>query len=142
MNVCVNVYECNSSYQCEEEISMRTFNRIPQYYGTPPLCVQQYYCAESTPQYVPSCLGCQKAFKHHLSSEVMSEKPLDLIHGTLDKEISVQLKDGREIVGILKGYDLDFNLTIDKATIMGEGGKKGLGKIVLRHNNVTSLKPL
>ena len=72
----------------------------------------------------------------------MSEKPLDIIHGTLDKEISIQLKDGREIVGILKGYDLDFNLTIDKATIMGEGSKKGLGKIVLRHNNVTSLKPL
>ena len=72
----------------------------------------------------------------------MAEKPLDLIHGTLDKEISVQLKDGREIVGILRGYDLDFNLTIDKAVILEEAGKKRLGKIVLRHNNVTSVKPL
>ena len=84
----------------------------------------------------------QKPFKHNLGSGFMPEKPLDLIHGTLDREISVQLKDGREIVGILRGYDLDFNLTIDKATILGEGDKKGLGKIVLRHNNVQSLKPL
>jgi small nuclear ribonucleoprotein len=72
----------------------------------------------------------------------MPEKPLDLIHGTLDKQISVQLKDGREIVGVLKGYDLDFNLTIDRAIIQGETDKKGLGKIVLRHNNVSSVKPL
>jgi small nuclear ribonucleoprotein len=72
----------------------------------------------------------------------MPEKPLDLIHGTLDKQISVQLKDGREIVGVLKGYDLDFNLTIDRAIIHGETDKKGLGKIVLRHNNVSSVKPL
>lgn len=84
----------------------------------------------------------QKAFKYPESSGFMPEKPLDLIHGTLDKEIAVQLKDGREIVGILRGYDLDFNLTIDRATIFGEGGKKGLGKIVLRHNNVASVKPL
>lgn len=84
----------------------------------------------------------QKAFKHTGGRGIMPEKPLDLIHGTLDKEISVQLKDGREIVGILRGYDLDFNLTIDRATILEEGGKKGLGKIVLRHNNVTSVKPL
>ncbi len=72
----------------------------------------------------------------------MVEKPLDLIHGNLDKDISIQLKDGREIVGILRGYDLDLNLTIDKAVISGEGGKKGLGKIVLRHNNVTAIKPI
>lgn len=84
----------------------------------------------------------QKAFKDTVGSGFMPEKPLDLIHGTLDKEIAVQLKDGREIVGILRGYDLDFNLTIDKAVISGEGGKKGLGKIVLRHNNVSSVKPL
>ncbi|KYK38085.1 MAG: small nuclear ribonucleoprotein [Theionarchaea archaeon] len=72
----------------------------------------------------------------------MVEKPLDLIHGNLDKDISIQLKDGREIVGILRGYDLDLNLTIDKAVISGEGGKKGLGKIVLRHNNVTAINPI
>lgn len=72
----------------------------------------------------------------------MPEKPLDLIHSTLDKQISVQLKDGREIVGVLKGYDLDFNLTIDRAVIHGENDKMGLGKIVLRHNNVSSVKPL
>ncbi len=71
----------------------------------------------------------------------MPEKPLDLIHGNLDNQISVQLKDGREIIGILAGYDLDFNLTIDKATLLEEGGKKGLGKIVLRHNNVVTIKP-
>lgn len=72
----------------------------------------------------------------------MAEKPLDLIHGNLDKEISIQLKDGREIVGVLRGYDLDLNLTIDRAIILEEEGKKGLGKIVLRHNNVTSIEPL
>lgn len=90
---------------------------------------------------LPWNLLFQKAFKGHLCSHFMSEKPLDLIHGNLDKQVLVQLKDGREILGILAGYDLDFNLTIDKATISGEGEKKGLGKIVLRHNNVISIKP-
>jgi small nuclear ribonucleoprotein (snRNP)-like protein len=71
----------------------------------------------------------------------MPEKPLDLIHGNLDNQISVHLKDGREIIGILAGYDLDFNLTIDKATLLEDEGKKGLGKIVLRHNNVVTIKP-
>lgn len=72
----------------------------------------------------------------------MAEKPIDIIHGSLDKEISIHLKDGREVIGILRGYDLDMNLTIDKATILENGGKKGLGKIVLRHNNVTAIEPL
>ncbi len=72
----------------------------------------------------------------------MVEKPIDIIHGNLDKEISIQLKDGREIIGILRGYDLDMNLTVDKATILENGGKKGLGKIVLRHNNVMAIQPL
>lgn len=83
----------------------------------------------------------QKAFKPCPCTRFMPEKPLDLIHGNLDNKISVQLKDGREIIGVLAGYDLDFNLTIDKATLVDQEGRKGLGKIVLRHNNVVSIKP-
>jgi small nuclear ribonucleoprotein (snRNP)-like protein len=83
----------------------------------------------------------QKAFKGCSYTGFMPKKPLDLIHGNLNNRISVQLKDGREIVGILIGYDLDFNLTIDRATLFEENGKKGLGKIVLRHNNVVSIQP-
>jgi small nuclear ribonucleoprotein (snRNP)-like protein len=72
----------------------------------------------------------------------MIQKPLDLIHKNLDSEVSITLKDGRQIRGTLIGYDTDFNLALDNAEIYDEDGKRGLGKIVLRNNNVASISPI
>ena len=72
----------------------------------------------------------------------MPERPLDLVHGNLDSKVSIMLKDGREIIGILTGYDLELNLTLSNVEIVGNEGTRNLPKIMLRHNNVTSITPI
>jgi len=72
----------------------------------------------------------------------MRQKPLDLIHKNLESEVDIVLKDGRRIRGTLIGYDTDFNLALDNAEIYDEDSKRGLGKIVLRNNNVASISPV
>ncbi|MEA1994028.1 MAG: LSM domain-containing protein [Euryarchaeota archaeon] len=72
----------------------------------------------------------------------MSEnRPLDIVHKSLDKEVIVILKDGRTIKGTLIGYDTDLNLSIGNAEVSSGDTKKMLGTVVIRKNNVRSFSP-
>ncbi|MFQ6087581.1 MAG: LSM domain-containing protein [Candidatus Methanofastidiosia archaeon] len=70
------------------------------------------------------------------------EKPLDLIHKSLETKVSVILKDGREVRGKLIGYDTEFNISLSGAEIYDEESKRRLGKVVIRHNNLYSITPI
>lgn len=72
----------------------------------------------------------------------MPEKPLNLIHNNLDKEIKIILKDKREIQGTLRGYDKNFDITIgDAQLLVDDQVLRTFGKAVVRRNNILMIRP-
>ncbi|HIP89471.1 MAG TPA: small nuclear ribonucleoprotein [Thermococcus paralvinellae] len=73
----------------------------------------------------------------------MAERPLDVIHRSLDKDVLVILKKGFEFRGRLIGYDIHLNVVLADAQLV-EGGEvtKKYGKIVIRGDNVLAISPV
>jgi small nuclear ribonucleoprotein len=64
-------------------------------------------------------------------------KPLDVLKKALQSQVIVRLKDGRELRGVLNGYDLHINLVLRNAEeIKGEEVVRRLGNIVIRGDTV------
>ena len=65
--------------------------------------------------------------------------PLDVLEKSMNQKLSLLLKDGRSINGILSGYDEYMNMVlVDVEETHGEN-KRRLGTIILRGNNVVSI---
>ncbi|MFB6085921.1 MAG: LSM domain-containing protein [Halodesulfurarchaeum sp.] len=43
----------------------------------------------------------------------MSGRPLDVLEETLDESVTVSLKDGETVSGVLEGYDQHMNLVLN-----------------------------
>jgi len=72
----------------------------------------------------------------------MAERPLDVLHKTLDSPVIVGLKGNREYRGKLKGYDLHMNLVLEDAEELNEGEpKRRLGKVIIRGDSVIFISP-
>ncbi|MHC1605527.1 MAG: LSm family protein [Candidatus Methanofastidiosia archaeon] len=72
----------------------------------------------------------------------MAERPLDIIHKSVDGNVLVELKGGREFRGKLKGYDIHMNLVIENAEELREGQLvRKLGYVVVRGDNVVLISP-
>ena len=68
--------------------------------------------------------------------------PISILERGLNHRISLLLKDGRILEGILTGFDEYMNMVLeDTQETMGENVKK-LGKVILRGNNVVTIVPL
>lgn len=65
--------------------------------------------------------------------------PIDLLEVSLNRDISLLLKDGRILNGKLIGYDQYMNLVLDDAREEKEGEEKRLGRVVVRGSNVVSI---
>ncbi len=73
----------------------------------------------------------------------MAERPLDVIHKSLDKDVLVLLKRGAEFRGKLIGYDIHLNVVLADAELVQEGETiKKYGKIVIRGDNVLAISPV
>lgn len=68
-------------------------------------------------------------------------KPTKFLNDYLDEKVHLLLKDGRELTGILIGYDDHMNLVLDEVEEKTEDRRRRVGKLVLRGNNVVSLNP-
>ncbi|AEH24449.1 small nuclear ribonucleoprotein [Pyrococcus yayanosii CH1] len=72
----------------------------------------------------------------------MAERPLDVIHRSLDKDVLVILKKGFEFRGKLIGYDIHLNVVLADAEMIQDGEVvKKYGKIVIRGDNVLAISP-
>ncbi|KAF1809480.1 LSM-domain-containing protein [Eremomyces bilateralis CBS 781.70] len=65
----------------------------------------------------------------------------------MDKEIRVKFNGGREVIGLLKGFDQLMNLVLDevKETVRDEEGNEStrpLGLVVARGTLLTAISPL
>ena len=72
----------------------------------------------------------------------MVEKPLDVIHASLENSVIVGLKGNKEYRGILKGYDVHMNIVLEDAEEIENGSpKRKLGKVVIRGDSIIFISP-
>ena len=69
----------------------------------------------------------------------MAVKVLD---ESINKKVLIKLKGGKNITGMLQGFDQHMNLLLDQSEeIPSEGDSKSLGSIVVRGDNVVMISP-
>jgi small nuclear ribonucleoprotein len=68
--------------------------------------------------------------------------PLALMEKTLNKKVSLLLKDNRVLEGKLTGYDEYMNMVLEDTEERTVDQTRRLGTVILRGNNVVSIAPL
>jgi small nuclear ribonucleoprotein len=70
--------------------------------------------------------------------------PQALLEKSLDKRVSLLLKDGRTLEGKLTGFDEYMNMVLEDTveSIASISEERRLGPVVLRGNNVVSISML
>ncbi|MCK4269289.1 MAG: RNA-binding protein [Methanogenium sp.] len=72
----------------------------------------------------------------------MTRRPLEILDKALNqKPVIVSLKGGREIRGILQGYDVHMNLVLENAEEEHENVVEKHGTLIIRGDNVIYISP-
>ena len=70
------------------------------------------------------------------------ERPLDLLNNSRGKEILVQLKNDRQMVGTLLAFDIHINLVLENTKEVVEGDvKRNIGLTFLRGDTIIFISP-
>lgn len=70
------------------------------------------------------------------------ERPLDLLNASKGKEVIVHLKNDRQLVGVLRAFDIHINIVLDNTKEMHSGEiKKNLGLTFLRGDTIIFISP-
>ncbi len=67
--------------------------------------------------------------------------PLALMEKTLNKKVSLLLKDSRVLEGKLTGYDEYMNMVLEDTEERNLDQVRRLGMVILRGNNVVCISP-
>lgn len=67
--------------------------------------------------------------------------PMNMLQKSLDKRVTVVLKDTRILEGVLKGFDEYMNMVLQEAKEVKGEEERLLGTLILRGNNVVSIYP-
>jgi len=65
--------------------------------------------------------------------------PIDLLENSVNRTITLLLKDGRILEGRLSGFDQYMNVALEETREEREGGERRLGKVVVRGSNIVSI---
>jgi small nuclear ribonucleoprotein len=68
--------------------------------------------------------------------------PLSLLEKSMNKKVSLLLKDSRMLEGTLTGFDDYLNMVLEDTEETNGDQVKRLGVVILRGNNVVSISPL
>ncbi|KAK4685220.1 small nuclear ribonucleoprotein G, partial [Tremellales sp. Uapishka_1] len=61
----------------------------------------------------------------------------------MDRKLYLHLQGGREVSGVLRGFDMFLNLVLEQAhEELGGGQRKPVGMVVIRGNSVSSMELL
>jgi small nuclear ribonucleoprotein len=72
----------------------------------------------------------------------MTKRPLEILDQVLNGQpVIISLKGGREIRGVLQGYDVHLNLVLDRAEEEIEGTVEKRGTLIVRGDNVIYISP-
>lgn len=66
---------------------------------------------------------------------------IEVLRDSLDKQVLVKLKGGREMRGVLKSFDQHLNLVLEDAEESKEGRTRRLGTVLVRGDNVVFISP-
>lgn len=70
------------------------------------------------------------------------ERPLDLLNNSKGKEILVQLKNARQLVGTLLAFDIHINIVLDNTKeIQDNDTKRNIGLTFLRGDTIIFISP-
>ena len=70
------------------------------------------------------------------------ERPLDLLNSSKGKEILVQLKNNKQLVGTLLAFDIHINVVMDNAKEMEDNEvKRNIGLTFLRGDTIIFISP-
>lgn len=70
------------------------------------------------------------------------ERPLDLLNSAKDKNVMVELKNKRQLVGKLKAFDIHINIVLEEAKEMEEGNvTRSLGNVFIRGDTIIFIVP-
>ncbi|MDD4250988.1 MAG: small nuclear ribonucleoprotein [Candidatus ainarchaeum sp.] len=72
----------------------------------------------------------------------MENRPFDLLSNSINKEVLIILKGGRQIRGVLKAFDVHMNLHLESANELVDGEMKtNYGKVFVRGDSVVLITP-
>lgn len=70
------------------------------------------------------------------------DRPLDLLNNSKGKEILVQLKSEKQLVGTLLAFDIHINVVLDNAKEIENGEvKRSIGLTFLRGDTIIYISP-
>ena len=70
------------------------------------------------------------------------ERPLDVLNNAKGKEVLVQLKNNRQMVGTLLAFDIHINVVLDNAREIVDGeNKRSMGLTFLRGDTIIFISP-
>ena len=62
----------------------------------------------------------------------MAIKPEKLLNRSLNRNIRVVMRNGREYRGVLRGFDESMNLTLEEVREIEEGMEKEVGSLMIK----------
>ena len=68
--------------------------------------------------------------------------PINILERNLNKRMSLLLKDGRVLEGVLVGFDEYMNMVMEDTQETKDETVKKMGKVILRGNNVVTIVPV
>lgn len=72
----------------------------------------------------------------------MSDRPIDALDRAKGKKVMIKLKNGEEVIGILKALDLHLNVWMDEAEIHRNENTVRLGTILVRGDTIVYASPV
>ncbi|MDD5193586.1 MAG: small nuclear ribonucleoprotein [Candidatus Nanoarchaeia archaeon] len=70
------------------------------------------------------------------------ERPLDVLNNAKGREVLVQLKNNRQMVGTLLAFDIHINIVLDNAKeIIDNEEKRSVGLTFLRGDTIIFISP-
>ena len=72
----------------------------------------------------------------------MESRPLDALNNARDKRVLVELKNGKQLRGILKSFDMHINCVLEESEEHVDGElKRKLGIVFLRGDTIILITP-
>ena len=72
----------------------------------------------------------------------MESRPLDALNRARDRKVMVELKNGKQFIGILRAFDININCVLDDTEERVEGNMtRKLGTTFLRGDTIILISP-
>jgi len=71
-----------------------------------------------------------------------TSRPLDTLNNSREKKVILELKNGKQITGVLKAFDIHINTVLENAEELENGElKRKLGKAFIRGDTIILISP-